>query len=179
MFDEIKEADTFNEATIKVEIDILHYGWFDRLFRRPRVKVFEVRQPPVGVLFQIGAAMSKIKNYEKGDTSEILPDIIDRLKTDIPVQIEVMAMLLECKASPSQRTINLINDNVTTDQIFGLVAKLFEFANLSAFLNTTILTRGMGLKRKEIIALSGGEEEKISGELLTEHVSDTDGHFTT
>lgn len=174
MIDFKKKSAVLNEKTISVEIDILNPTFFDSIRRKTKVTKI-VRQPPLGVLLEIGAIVSKLEPFD-ANPKEILPMIFERMKRDAEAQIAVLACLFDCRAYPSENTKKLISDNIRPSEALSLVAQLFEFADLNSFTNTTILTKGMGLvNRGEIIASQKNEEEKTFGEPLTGRVVDTDG----
>ena len=168
MIDLEKRSNSVNEKTLTVEIEKIHFSFLDRALRKKKIVVIDVRQPTIGVLEQIGAIVKKIKPSPNSN-EEILPLLFDRMQDDALAQIEVLACLFECKAFPSASTKKLIRENLLPKEALALIAKLFEFGDLTSILNTTILMKGMGLiKSREIIAPQQKEEEKgearISGE---------------
>lgn len=166
MIDNQKRADIVNGRTLTVEVDVINPTWWQKLRKKTKL-VYEVRQPSLGVLEQIGALSGRIKSVEQ--TAEVLPMIFGRLQNDAKAQIEILACLFESKAYPSQSVKNIISKNILPNEALSLISNLFEFANLSDFINSTILMKGMGLtKSEEIIApqelKNESEERKTSGE---------------
>ena len=170
-----KRANTINEKTLRIEITKSN-----RMFFGKKTIVYDVKQPTLGVLEQVGAIVYNTK-LDETVGAEILPSMLNRMQGDASMQIEVLACLLECKAHPSKAVKKLIRDNILPSEAFDLISKLFEFGDLNSFLNTTILMKGMGLmKSREIIAQQQkeGEQEgrKTFGEPLMGLAVDTGGH---
>lgn len=164
MHDLKKESAVFNEKTLTLEIDVIKRSWVDRLLKRAKARAFIVRQPPIGVLEEVGTLVAKLGAYKSPEKGAFMPMVFERLKTDATTMIDVMACFLECKAYPSKGIKKFIRENVMPEDIAGLIANLFEFADIPAFLNTTILMKGMGLKKTEgIIASENADSNKTSG----------------
>jgi len=157
MIDPQKRSDIVNGKTLTIELDIINPTWWQKLRRQTKM-VYKVRQPSLGVLEQIGALSDRIKRVEQ--TSEVLPMMFSRLQNDARTQIEILACLFESKAYPSQSVKDIISENIRPNEALSLISNLFEFANLSDFINSTILMKGMGLtKSEEIIAPQENEKE--------------------
>lgn len=164
MIDLKKESATLNEKKLSVEIDVLRRSWIDRILRRPAVRTFIVKQPPIGVLEEIGALVCDVAKYDEMDNQNFMPMVFERLKSDTATMVNVMACLLECKAYPSNQIKFFIRNNVLPGDVVSLISRLFEFADIPSFLNTIILMKGMSLKKTEEIIASENEDKKTSGE---------------
>jgi hypothetical protein len=159
-----RTADVVTDRMAQIEIPVKKLSWFDKLLKRPEVRVFEVRRACFGAMINFSGRVLAIHNVGNPKTIS-LHDLIKAIGADGDTMIACLAILIEdTSREPRAATVNFLRDNIDNVDARAILAFLMSHSRYEDFLSSIILVKGMSLMEpEEMIA-----PEKIFGQPLGE-----------
>jgi hypothetical protein len=159
-----RKARLLTNKQSRLEIDITKPTFFERLFKRPTIKVFFVNRACLSTLAFFSELTLDLtppdETYEKG-----MPAMIASLMTDIPLTIRIIGVLIEdTDQEPSESIKKFIGKNLNIQETKSLLTELLLLSRIEDFMSTTILMRKMSLLKTEELIAFEKEHDKTFGQ---------------
>jgi hypothetical protein len=139
-------SDAVTDKPVTVTITVKPNGRLHKLLQKHRIaareRVFSVTQTRLGNLERI----SKLLVDMGGNLSEMASNPYDAISKFTPHLVGIVAIgLYNRKEEPPDSLYRFIEENVTPREMLGIVGVLLSQMNVTGFISTIILTRGLNV----------------------------------
>jgi hypothetical protein len=108
----------------------------------PTEKVFSINQTTLGNLIRMSALLVEMG----GDLKQIAANPYETIEKFTPHMVRMVAIsLYNRKNEPPMKLYRFVEDNVTAKEMLGLMGVLLSQMNVTSFISTIILTRGLNV----------------------------------
>jgi len=145
-------ADTVIDKAYTFEIIIVPqnklHAWLQKRGLMPKKKVFSIRPIVAGNLFRISKLLLSINYDELKKTGTNAIDLFHRMVTDHSETLwTICAIAIQNnRQEPSKKLIRLIRDNLSSQEMFQLLAYVLDKMDSQNFLSSIILIRGLNVQ---------------------------------
>lgn len=153
-------ADTILEKPVRVTVQILHPRWWERIWMKfgwlTAERSFDIKPATLGNLIRISELMLSVDGVS-GNESAL--DMVYQLYRDGGDKVaQVVAIgISNSKHDPPEKLIRFVKENFTAEDLTNVAMVIIRQMDVSNFIRTITLARGVSLLKTEGTIASGGQ----------------------
>ncbi|KAA2241669.1 hypothetical protein F0L74_17480 [Chitinophaga agrisoli] len=143
-------ADAILEKSIRVDIDVLHPRWWERIAMRwgwlPAKRTFSIRPATLGNMIRISRLLLEIDAdvYKKNGSALESNYVAYNRYGDVLAQV-VATAIANSEQGPGKDLIRFIKENLTAAELMSISGIIIRQLDLVNFMSTIISIRGVSL----------------------------------
>lgn len=144
-------SDVITDRFTEIEIDVTHPSFFDKILKRPAVRVFLVRRACLGALICFS---KKVQTLTTHDQNVSMATLVNSLPKDGRILAELIAILIaDSENGPRKSLVRFLRRNLDVADAQQVLTHLLDHARIENFLHSIVFIKGMSLlKTNEMIA---------------------------